>query len=150
MSKILLTMVVPFVILFFSVGKSFGEEVDFIAIIKSVSGDVTVVRKEERFRAEPGAQLQQMDVIISGADSTAGVTFVDGTLLSIGPSSQVDLQQYLFEPIEQQYDFSVYLKKGRAVYSSGRIGKLAPEKIKVNTPRATLGIRGTRFIVSVD
>jgi hypothetical protein len=150
MKKILLTMVVPFVILFFSVGKSCGEEMDFIAIIKSVSGDVTVVRKEERFRAEPGTQLQQLDVIISGADSTAGVTFVDGTLLSIGPSSHVDLQQYLFEPIEQQYDFSVYLKKGRAVYSSGRIGKLAPEKIKVNTPRATLGIRGTRFIVSVD
>ena len=150
MKKILLTMVVPFVLLFFSAGKSLGEEMDFIAIVKSVSGDVTVVRKEERFKVEPGIQLQQRDVILSGPDSTAGLTFVDGTLLSIGPSSHVDLQQYLFEPIEQQYDFSVYLKQGRAVYSSGRIGKLAPEKVKVNTPRATLGIRGTRFIVSVD
>lgn len=150
MRMILITMVVPLVILFSSAFNSFGEETPFIAIIKSVSGDVTVVRTEERLRGEPGMQLKQMDIIISGADSTAGVTFVDGTLLSIGPSSHVDLQQYLFEPIEQQYDFSLYLKKGRAVYSSGRIGKLAPEKIKVNTPRATLGIRGTRFIVSVD
>ena len=150
MRKIFISMAVPLVILFFSAVNSFGEETPFIAVVKSVSGDVTVVRKEERLRVEPGTQLQQMDVIISGADSTAGVTFVDGTLLSIGPSSHVDLQQYMFEPIEQQYDFSLYLKKGRAVYSSGRIGKLAPEKIKVNTPRATLGIRGTRFIVSVD
>lgn len=147
--KIMIKMVFPILMLLIA-SDSFGEEAAFIALVKSVSGDVSVNRKDERIKAEPGTQLQKMDIIISGADGSAGVTFVDGTLLSIGPSSQVDLQQYVFEPIEEQYDFSLYLKKGRAVYSSGRMGKLAPEKIKVNTPRATLGIRGTRFIVSVD
>lgn len=143
-------MVVLTVVLLLAASNSFGDEAAFIALVKNASGDVSVVRKDERIKVEPGTRLQQSDIIISGADSSAGVTFVDGTLLSIGPSSHVDLQQYVFEPIEEQYDFSLYLKKGQAVYSSGRIGKLAPEKVKVNTPRATLGIRGTRFIVNVD
>jgi hypothetical protein len=150
MRKIMIEMAVPIVLLLFTASSSFGEEAAFIALFKSVSGDVSVIREDEQIRAEPGMRLHQMDIIISGADGNAGVTFVDGTLLSVGPSSHVDLQQYLFEPIGKQYDFSIYLKKGRAVYSSGRIGKLAPEKVKVNTPRATLGIRGTRFIVRVD
>lgn len=148
--KIQMKMVVPIVVLLLAASNSFGDEAAFIALVKKVSGDVSVIRKDEQIKVEPGTRLQQSDIIISGADSTAGVTFVDGTLLSIGPSSHVDLQQYVFEPIEEHYDFSLYLKKGQAVYSSGRIGKLAPEKVKVNTPRATLGIRGTRFIVNVD
>ncbi|MGI9536587.1 MAG: FecR family protein [Desulfocapsaceae bacterium] len=148
--KIQIKMVVLTVVLLLAASNSFGDEAAFIALVKKASGDVSVVRKDERIKVEPGTRLQQSDIIISGADSTVGVTFMDGTLLSIGPSSHVDLQQYVFEPIEEQYDFSLYLKKGQAVYSSGRIGKLAPEKVKVNTPRATLGIRGTRFIVNVD
>jgi hypothetical protein len=150
MKMILIATAVQIALVCCAAGSSFGDETPFIAIVKSVSGEVTVTRQDEPIMAEAGMQLRQNDVIVSGSESTAGITFVDGTLLSIGPSSHVDLQQYLFEPIEQNYDFSLYLKKGRAVYSSGKIGKLAPEKIKVNTPRATLGIRGTRFIVRVD
>ena len=150
MRKIMTETAVLIVLLLSAASNSLAEEAVFIALIKSVSGDVSVIREDDQIRAKPGMRLLQMDIIISGADGTVGVTFVDGTLLSVGPSSQVDLQQYIFEPSEKQYDFSLYLKKGRAVYSSGRIGKLAPEKVKVNTPRATLGIRGTRFIVTVD
>ena len=52
--------------------------------------------------------------------------------------------------ITGKYAFSLYLDKGPAIYESGKIGKLAPEVVKVETPKATVGVRGTRFLIETD
>jgi len=122
----------------------------YVGIVKNVTGTVVIERNDTTIAAAPGTQVQATDRLISAANSSGGIVFTDGTLLSLGPSSEIDIEHYIFEPNEEQYDFSLYIKKGSAVYSSGKIGKLAPEKIKVKTPRATLGVRGTTFIVDVD
>ena len=121
-----------------------------VSIVKNASGSVEVRRGEGVLQASPGMQLMASDEIVSGKDSTAGIVFVDGTRLSIGASSQVKVSQYLFDPKQSKYDFSLYVKKGSVIYSSGRLGKLAPDKVSLKTPRATVGIRGTRFVVTVD
>ncbi len=126
-----------------------SQEAD-VAMIKNVSGNVVINRGEETIAATPGMHLQVTDTLVSGAESSSGIVFTDGTLLSMGPSSEILVENYVFEPDAEQYDFSLYLKKGRAVYSSGKIGKLAPDKIEIKTPRTTLGVRGTKFIVDVD
>jgi len=126
-----------------------SQEAD-VAMIKNVSGNVVINRGEETIAASPGMHLQVTDTVVSGAESSSGIVFTDGTLLSMGPSSEIIVENYVFEPDAEQYDFSLYLKKGRAVYSSGKIGKLAPDKIEIKTPRTTLGVRGTKFIVDVD
>jgi hypothetical protein len=136
-------------LLFFLATPLWGEE-GHVAVVKSVEGEVTIVRQDERIAATPGMLLYTADKVISGSGASGGITFIDGTLLSVGPSTELDIQNYQFEPSEKQYDFSLYMKKGQAVYSSGRLGKLAPESVKVKTPRATLGVRGTRFIVAVN
>ena len=53
-------------------------------------------------------------------------------------------------PKNSRYEFSLYMARGTAIYSSGKIGKLSPESVKVNTPTATVGVRGTRFIINAD
>jgi len=121
-----------------------------VGIVKNVSGEVVINRGAETITAMPGMELQVTDTLVSGADSSSGIVFTDGTLLSMGPSSEIYVEDYVFEPDAEQYDFSLYLKKGRAVYSSGKIGKLAPEKVEIKTPRTTLGVRGTKFIVDVE
>ena len=137
------------ILVLFGASLSLAQE-SYVGIVKNVTGEVVVQRGDQTITAVPGMNLQVTDVLLSSSGSTGGIVFSDGTLLSIGPSSEIDLEQYIFEPSAEQYDFSLYIKKGRAVYSSGKIGKLAPEKIKVKTPRATLGVRGTTFIVDVD
>ena len=92
----------------------------------------------------------RLDIIVSGPDSSGGIVFKDGTQLTVGPSSEIEISRYLFRPEEAKYDFSLYLRKGTAIYSSGKLGKLAPESVSLNTPRATVGVRGTRFIVKAD
>lgn len=67
--------------------------------------------------------------------------------MTLGPSADIQVRDYTFEPKREKYDFFVYLAKGAALYSSGMIGRLSPEAVKVATPIATIGVRGTRFIV---
>jgi len=121
-----------------------------VAIVKNVAGSVEVLRGESRVKVSPGMQLMRMDKVLSGQDSQAGIVFIDGTLITVGSSTEVEIRKYLFEPKQASYGFSLYVKKGSAIYSSGKLGKLAPEAVNLETPRATVGIRGTRFILTVN
>jgi FecR protein len=118
-----------------------------VALFKTVSGPVHVVRENASLDAAPGMTLFVSDRIISDATASAGVVFEDGTLLTVGQSTDIKVRDYVFQPKEAKYAFSVYLAKGSAIYSSGKIGKLSPESVKVDTPTSTVGVRGTRFIV---
>jgi hypothetical protein len=118
-----------------------------VALFKSVQGSVKISRDGAVLDAAPGTTLFVSDRLISGAGALAGIVFKDGTLLTLGPSSDIQLRDYVFEPAESKYAFGVYLAKGSAIYSSGKIGKLAPESVKVGTPTSTVGVRGTRFVI---
>ncbi len=123
---------------------------DHVALFKNVTGTIKVARKDVVLVASPGMNLFATDRIVSAADGAAGIVFKDGTLLTVGHSTEVQLKEYVFEPKEARYAFSMYLARGTAIYSSGKIGKLAPELVKVDTPTATVGVRGTRFIVTAE
>lgn len=121
-----------------------------IALLKNISGTATILRHSDEISAQKGLNLLRTDTLITKADSYAGIIFNDGTTFSVGPNTEFDINSYRFEPDKKSYDFSVYLKKGSIIYGSGRIGKLSPESIQISTPRATVSVRGTRFIVTVD
>jgi hypothetical protein len=121
-----------------------------VALFKSVSGHVRVVRESVSLDATAGTTLFVSDHIVSDAESSAGIVFKDGTLITMGPTTDVKVRDYVFQPSEARYAFSMYLAKGSAIYSSGKIGKISPESVKVDTPTSTVGVRGTRFIVEAE
>ena len=121
-----------------------------VALFKNVAGSIKVVRKDGAVDAAPGTVLYASDKVVSGVDATAGIVFKDGTLVTMGPSSEIQIRDYAFETKDSKYAFDLYLARGSAIYSSGKIGKLSPESVKVDTPTATVGVRGTRFIITVD
>lgn len=121
-----------------------------VALFKNVGGSVKIVRKDAVVDAVPGSTLFATDRVVSDRAGSAGIVFKDGTLLTLGPSTEIQIRDYVFEPKEARYDFSLYLAKGSAIYSSGKIGKLSPESVKVSTPTATVGVRGTRFIINAE
>lgn len=127
-----------------------AAEESHVALIKSVSGSVTVLRQTTTFQAQAGTTLQVADRLQAGPESTAAIVFLDGTLLTVGNDADVQLRDYLFEPKSSRYGFSVYLTKGAAIYSSGKIGKVSPDSVKIETPSATIGVRGTRFLVQAQ
>jgi len=123
---------------------------DHVALIKSVSGNVKVTRANASFDAASGTTLLVSDHLIAAPNASAAIVFRDGTLLTLGPSADILVRDYVFEPKDAKFSFSVYLNKGSAIYESGKIGKLAPESVKVETPRATVGVRGTRFLIEAN
>lgn len=114
---------------------------------KTVRGDVTVVRDNTRVAAIVGAGVRSTDRILSGAESAAAVTLLDGTVLTIGPDSALDLSQYQFNPTTQEGSVLVNLMRGSLRMVTGLIAKLKPEQVKVTTPTSVIGVRGTDFIV---
>lgn len=124
-----------------------GEQ---IATFKNVLGDIGIARNGGTLNAVAGSTLFVSDRIVSGTGSSAGIVFKDGTQLTLGPSTDIQVRDYAFEPKQSRFGFLVYLARGAAVYSSGMIAKLSPESVKVATPTATIGVRGTRFIIEAD
>lgn len=123
---------------------------DHIAIFKNVSGTISVLRGDLTLEAQPGVKLLVSDRVRSEPDASGGIVFRDGTLLTVGPATQLQIRDYAFEPKQANYAFSLYLAKGSAIYSSGKIGKLDPGAVKVDSPTATIGVRGTRFIIEAQ
>lgn len=121
-----------------------------VATFENVSGSVGIARKNATLAAVAGMPLFVSDRITSGTNASAGIVFRDGTLFTVGPSSDVDIRDFAFEPQQAKFNFFVHLARGVAIYSSGMIGKLAPQAVKVSTPTATVGIRGTRFLITAD
>lgn len=121
-----------------------------VAIIKDITGNIEVLRGDNTLQATAGMQLLQADKIHSNKEATAGIIFNDGTLLTLGESTDIEINLYVFNPEAQEYAFDLNVNKGMAIYSSGKLGKLSPESVDIRTPRAVVGVRGTRFIVKVD
>lgn len=122
---------------------------DIAGRVKTVSGEAAVVRAGNRIPAKVADPVHMGDVIETGADGALGITFRDTSRLSIGPNTQVAIDEYVFSPLIADAGFSARVKRGTLFYVSGLIAKMAPGKTNVKTPDGTVGIRGTRLLVSV-
>jgi hypothetical protein len=121
-----------------------------VGLIKVSKGDVRIERSGAKMPAAVGAGVQSSDVIVTGADGLAGITFTDNSLVSLGPNSVFSIDKYRFDSTTHQGEFESSLTKGRLAAISGKMVKQSPEAMKVRTPSAIMGVRGTEFIVQVD
>lgn len=119
--------------------------------VKSVRGDVQLLNAAGAMRtAHPGDEVAPIERIVTGVDSAASLVLRDGTVLVIGPSSRLDMKEFSFDPTAQDGGLLVSLLRGSLRMISGLIGKAHPDAVRVETQTATIGIRGTDFIVQAD
>lgn len=119
-----------------------------IGKIKTLQGDVQIVRGGKTIKAKPGDEVEQADTVQTGPDSRVGIVFVDKTLFSAGPESTIELTRFRFSANRRgQNAFHSNLKRGTLSVISGRIAKKGPDTMTVRTPATILGVRGTRFLV---
>lgn len=114
---------------------------------KQVQGDVRMGRDGAMVQAQPGDALQPAERVRTGSDGGASVMLRDGTVLSIGPNSTAELSQFQFDATTQEGDLLVDLLQGSMRVVTGILSKINPERFKVKTPTAVVGVRGTDFIV---
>jgi hypothetical protein len=131
-----------------------------IGRVISVSGSVTVERTatvvaqaavvDGVIKLRDGDLVYRGDTIQTGADSKASLTFADGTAFNINSNARMALNEYVYNADSQSNSSLFSLLKGTFTFVAGKIAKTG--SMKVDTPVATMGIRGTtpHVVVSED
>jgi hypothetical protein len=121
-----------------------------IGQVKVAKGSVQIEREGKRVPASVGMPVRTADVLVTGADSSAGVTFSDNSLVSVGPNSVFAIDKYRFDTTTHAGEFEGSLRKGKLAAVSGKMVKQSPESMKIRTPSSVMAVRGTEFVVQVD
>jgi hypothetical protein len=120
-----------------------------IGQIKTLAGDVAIVREHVKSPAKAGDLLEKADTLITGTDGRVGITLIDNSRLSLGPNSQIALEKFTFNPTTQEGAFLTRVDRGTLAVISGHIAHTTPDAMQVQTRTTILGVRGTHFLVQV-
>jgi hypothetical protein len=117
--------------------------------IKIASGSALIVRGGTQLPAEAGQPIFEADIVKTGADGRLGITLKDDTRVSLGPGTEVRVNRFVYAPAEGRLGLVLGVVRGAMAYVSGRIAKLAPDSVRLETPAAVMGVRGTTLAVRV-
>ena len=117
--------------------------------IKIASGSAFIVRAGAVVPAQAGQLVFEADSVRTGADGRLGITLRDDTRISLGPGSEVRVDRFVYAPAEGGLGMVLKVVRGVMAYVSGRIAKLSPDSIRLETPAAVVGVRGTTLALRV-
>lgn len=115
-----------------------------IGNIMALRGAAEVERTQGGVAAKNGMELLEGDKIVTKEKSRVQVMLKDETIVTIGSNSSFSFDEYSFDGTK---DSKVLMHANRGFFRSvtGKLSKIAPERFKVKTASATIGIRGTDF-----
>ena len=118
--------------------------------IKVASGSAFIVRQSALIPAQAGQVVFEADGLRTGTDGRIGLTLKDDTRVSLGPDSEARIDRFVYAPSEGRLGFVLKIARGVAAYVSGQIAKLSPDAIRLETPAAIVGVRGTSLAIHVE
>ena len=142
-----LTMLVLSTACLLSISSAFAQEK--IGNISASQGSSVIVRGNNNIPVASGLEIKTGDFIRTSENASVGVMFIDGTRVLVGPTSQVSIDTYAFNPADQKGNMLVGVVKGTMRMISGLITKANPGQAVIKTATATAGLRGTDVIVEV-
>jgi len=99
-------------------------------------------------QAKVGDLVYQGDVVQTGADGRLGINFTDGTSFNLSSNARMALSEFIYEPNGTSNSTLFNLTKGTFTFVAGNNAKTGD--MKVDTPVATMGIRGTTPRVEIS
>jgi len=118
---------------------------ELIGNIESLEGEVFAIRADgERVRHELGDQVFQGDILESGDDGKVGVLLADETTFAMSSEGRMVLDEMVCDPATQEGSVSMSVLQGVFTFVSGQVAKIDPDAMTLDTPVATIGIRGTQ------
>jgi hypothetical protein len=129
-----------------------------IGKIVAVTGSVTIEHvnavvvqaniSSQAGQTKVGDLAYQGDVVRTGADGRVSINFTDGTSFSLSNNANMTLNEFVYDPNGKSNSTLFNLSKGTFTFVAGKIAKTGD--MKVNTPVATMGIRGTTPHVEIS
>ena len=94
--------------------------------------------------------MEMMDTV-NTQKGKVGITFTDNTRVEVNENSKLLIDDFVFDPKNKDAGkLGMKVALGTVRYASGQIAKNDPTKVAINTPSATIGVRGTDFSMTVD
>ena len=139
-----------FITLLFALATSISQAATSIGEVTLVIGEVSAMRPDGSSpRMKRGELIYAGDVLETSDGGHVHVRFVDGALVSVRPSSRLVIEQYE-EAAGSRVAIKFKVEKGVVRSITGKWGQANPEKFRLNTPVAAIGVKGTDFVVKVD
>ena len=118
-----------------------------IGNVATVTGSASVVRNNNTTPLKVNDDIYLNDIVQTGAKSALGITFTDATTFNLKANAQITIDTYVYEDGGQNNAGVFDVAKGTAAFVAAAVAKTGD--MKITTPTATLGIRGTSGLVEV-
>jgi len=129
-----------------------GTSVSYAAIgtvTEQVNTPPSIQRANKTLAGAKGTGVEMNDSIKTQAGKV-GITFEDDTKVQVNENSRLVIDDFVYDPKTKAGKLGAKIALGTVRYASGQIAKNSPQNVALNTPTATISVRGTDFTASVD
>ena len=123
---------------------SIGEvtQLEGNGIIDRKDGDKGIIVEKE-------LDVFSYDTVKTG-NGKVGIEFIDQTRVDVTEHSKLIIDEFVYDPNSKTGKLNLSAKLGTIRYASGQIAKNSATEVKITTPTATIGVRGTDFTMTID
>jgi len=133
------------ILILFYAGPSWAS----IGNVDQLEGNGVVERNKEDTTLQEKLEIEQYDTVKTG-NGKVGILFVDNTRVDVTQHSKLIIDEFVYDPNSGTGKLSLKAKLGTVRYASGQIAKNSRQDVKITTPTATIGVRGTDFSMTID
>jgi len=118
-------------------------------VTEQVNTPASIQRDKQTLTGSKGTGVEMNDSIKT-QQGKVGITFQDDTKVQVNENSKLVIDDFVYDPKSKSGKLSAKMALGTVRYASGQIAKNSPQNVALNTPTATISVRGTDFTASVD
>jgi len=117
--------------------------------IGEIKGSGVLERGKEVIDGNSGVSVQMQDTAVT-ANGTMRIDFKDETRVDLTEHARLTIDEFVYDPANNVGSLSIKATLGGVRYASGQIAKKYQQNVQIRTPSATIGVRGTDFVMIVD
>jgi hypothetical protein len=129
-----------------SIGSSYGA---IGTVTEQVNTPPSIQRASATLTGSKGTKVEMNDAVKTQSGKV-GITFEDDTKVQVNENSKLVIDDFVYDPKSKTGKLGAKIALGTVRYTSGQIAHNSPKNVALNTPTATISVRGTDFTASVD
>jgi hypothetical protein len=119
-------------------------------ITEQINSPASIQRLSKTLAGTKGAGVEMEDAIKT-SQGKVGITFADDTRVQVNENSKLVIDDFVYDPKKPGAGkLALNMAAGTVRYASGAIAHNNPSRVAINTPTATIAVRGTDFTATVD
>jgi len=121
-----------------------------IGKVTEEKGNAEIVRQKSKVEAKINSGVESNDTVQT-VNGVVGITFEDDTKVRVTEHSKLVIDDFVYDPKSKGAGkLAMKVALGTVRYASGSIAKDNAKNVAINTPTATIAVRGTAFTMTVD